>query len=1247
MHVVEQEEPVTDAPSTAADGLNPDDLIDDRALTTADDDEFRLLDVVDEVAQLCDTVPVPATVAVYGSWGSGKSSLANLLRAKFIRRRRRFRIGERKPKVAFAVFDAFKYAENPLRRQFISQLAQHFGVGSKEFSQGLYTSTRDFGLKITPRKWLALFAVLLISALVAFAVVALIAAIYAVVAKGPFRPDFTRALRAGIPGIALAAPLLAAAIGLLGSSFKAETTVEAPSSDEEFERLFRKLVRRVKKKRRCDRIVIFIDELDRCSPGEVVSTLETLRTFLEITPCIFIVAADQQALERALTDSARQTTPFNPANPYYSAGSAYLDKIFQYQLPLPPILSRRLSRFALRLIEKRSGVWAQVPNRAELVSVLVPTHVSSPRRVKALLNSFALLFRLALTRSQEGVIDEGVAGRASEVAKLSCLRTEFPLFAADLSLDRRLPEIVLRLHRAPALTDDELQSEFVGAAPEALMRARKYAREELPVDEVIADRPRTAPAQTKHQDERTEGEEEAAASTIEQEEAEGVAVERSHARQLIRYLQKTEAIPGPRRDLVYLESSGAAFGLDPELAEQLEEDAVDARLPQVAEAFSELDETGQQNALRLLARLIVEAEAVGIEAANVTQSIFAALKVHATELAPVAEDLLNAVVTHNRGYTLNPDDLAGALALSLADDGEAAKQMRGVVLARDEIFDDEELTEVVLRNADALWVAAQRVADVFTEGLASNPGLVTEALADVPDQRVIEMIGAADFTEEDAEEEEPTAAEEDGAAEGGAIEGLTAFVEAMLSRGRKAVADAGFAKLLSLDEDAAGDAVTPLIPSFAPITDPAHARTFFERVQRRPVGEWASWLEALDAGAVASLTGGTKAVTDYTHLLWRRRFNPADGTEAADEEEFAAVASELGRLRAATGPASDEQSDILDGAAVTSAGEIPAREERFAALGALEEAGALDQAVASASILSDLEQTLRSTAASATPQPLSQYVLEHATVALQGAEVDAATEFLEAVEESGWIDATTQEILRVRCALAQRAHIGKEALSPKDETLETLLAAGEEEADRAVGEWLTGFEPGPLEAVRILAPRIADGARLGPPLRTAVEQAALQWTPKQKADLLAELAPRFVSGDIDESTIRAVALSDADAARATDILIERYEAATNKSERTAVMRLWDEVNPAPDHLRRRLITDIYIPLVELGKGGANIALTHFDLVRQPPSQALQDRVKKAIRAVAEGDKNLSKRAEKRLQDAGWVSKKRRWLKRPF
>jgi hypothetical protein len=171
--------------------------------------------------------------------------------------------------------------------------------------------------------------------------------------------------------------------------------------------------------------------------------------------------------------------------------------------------------------------------------------------VKALLNAFALLYRLALRRAAEGAIEENIRDRADEVAKLTCLRTEFPLFAADLRLDDRLPQLVLRLHEHPQATDEDLAAEFLGLAPEALVRARAYAREELPVDAVIA---RDAGGQSRAATDGVSSEEEEDEPTAVNAETESgdapavTRVERSHARQLIRYLARTRSIGGPRRD---------------------------------------------------------------------------------------------------------------------------------------------------------------------------------------------------------------------------------------------------------------------------------------------------------------------------------------------------------------------------------------------------------------------------------------------------------------------------------------------------------------------------------------------------------------------------------------------------------------------------------------------------------------------------------------------------------------------------
>jgi KAP family P-loop domain len=58
-------------------------LIDDQALVSAGEDAFRLTDFVTELVAVCERTTLPVNVALFGAWGSGKSSLANLLEQRF------------------------------------------------------------------------------------------------------------------------------------------------------------------------------------------------------------------------------------------------------------------------------------------------------------------------------------------------------------------------------------------------------------------------------------------------------------------------------------------------------------------------------------------------------------------------------------------------------------------------------------------------------------------------------------------------------------------------------------------------------------------------------------------------------------------------------------------------------------------------------------------------------------------------------------------------------------------------------------------------------------------------------------------------------------------------------------------------------------------------------------------------------------------------------------------------------------
>src|SRR5438309_8022441 len=89
-------------------------LIDDRALDSREEDAFRLSDIVDELLGICRHAPTPATIALYASWGSGKSSLGRILDGEFKDNQR----------IAYVSFNALKYAEKtPLQRHFLSQIA--------------------------------------------------------------------------------------------------------------------------------------------------------------------------------------------------------------------------------------------------------------------------------------------------------------------------------------------------------------------------------------------------------------------------------------------------------------------------------------------------------------------------------------------------------------------------------------------------------------------------------------------------------------------------------------------------------------------------------------------------------------------------------------------------------------------------------------------------------------------------------------------------------------------------------------------------------------------------------------------------------------------------------------------------------------------------------------------------------------------------------------------------------------------
>jgi hypothetical protein len=99
-------------------------------------------------------------------------------------------------------------------------------------------------------------------------------------------------------------------------------------------------------------IVIFIDDLDRCSPGKVASVVEGVSMLLasDTYRCMFVIGMDPQmvaaALEKAHEDVRKQLPRYERTVPL---GWRFMDKFVQLPFTIPPATSERFKEYVMWL----------------------------------------------------------------------------------------------------------------------------------------------------------------------------------------------------------------------------------------------------------------------------------------------------------------------------------------------------------------------------------------------------------------------------------------------------------------------------------------------------------------------------------------------------------------------------------------------------------------------------------------------------------------------------------------------------------------------------------------------------------------------------------------------------------------------------------------------------------------------------------------------------------------------------------
>ena len=263
--------------------------------------------LVDMVADIATNRELsPSTIGLYGDWGSGKSSLMKLARQKIEEQDKSVKRGKEDGDqlktlcIEFNgwLFEGYEDAKTSLCGAIFDALADETRFGPKVVDRA-----KEFLEKIDFKK---------------------------ILGKGvKFGLDYL--LTGGVG--ALTDLTLSSVLNSLKDS---ASRIESKQIEELLAKLkadektrteiknFRKEFGELLKDSKVENLVVFIDELDRCSPDTILEIFEAMRLFLFVEGTSFVIGADQRLIEYAIKSKYKEVPGNN-----LDISKEYLEKVVQ------------------------------------------------------------------------------------------------------------------------------------------------------------------------------------------------------------------------------------------------------------------------------------------------------------------------------------------------------------------------------------------------------------------------------------------------------------------------------------------------------------------------------------------------------------------------------------------------------------------------------------------------------------------------------------------------------------------------------------------------------------------------------------------------------------------------------------------------------------------------------------------------------------------------------------------------------
>ena len=455
-------------------------FISDARISSEDQDAFSHIDYARELKAKILELPTPLTIALAGQHGTGKSSIGVLLEKQF----------ENDPNFEFVRIEAWRHEGETRRKAFLYDvlegLTERFSNDAKrqedlrQVSNGLYnsyahqTAVLDMtGAKESVRRiWETVNQrSIMVAAAAGGGVIALLVAWYfhtVGVASGVARTAIWT-----VYPMTLSVPFVAAALAYFTSLVKqvsekvlepAKITVTSnpPSSAEQYEQVFRKALQiALKNGKHLKTMVLFVDELDRLPPSEIIQALQAIRTFRDVEPCVFVVGLDEEIVKRAIIETRVGVGLVEDS----TEAEEFLNKFFKLRQHVPLLISRDMREFARGLVSDgprrriNDGI-AALPKDAlnDVLDALIHRKVKTPRDAIRLLNAFNGDYRLATVRESAGagLLSRGaITDHLPFLAVVNVLREDYPDFYAELLRNQDLLFALDMLQEGKSVIDVE------------------------------------------------------------------------------------------------------------------------------------------------------------------------------------------------------------------------------------------------------------------------------------------------------------------------------------------------------------------------------------------------------------------------------------------------------------------------------------------------------------------------------------------------------------------------------------------------------------------------------------------------------------------------------------------------------------------------------------------------------------------------------------------------------------------------